>query len=280
MLKRKTYSLKGKTDKSILVDVCFSPSHIPKPIVIFCHGFKGYKDWGAWNLVAESFAEKDFFFIKFNFSHNGGTPEQPIDFPDLKAFSEDNLSIQLDDLETVIDWILTTKEFVNEANVSKVHLIGHSRGGGIVLIKANENKHISKVITWAGVSDYAARLPKGEPLEEWKNKGVRYITNSRTQQEMPVKYQFYEDFIAQADRFNLKKVIRHLQHSILIVHARDDQTLNFDEAKHLHKWARRSQLTPIDSGGHTFGSKQPWDKPDLPTELQEVVDKTITFLKK
>ena len=60
------------------------------PTVLFCHGYKGFKDWGAWDLVAKAFAEAGFFFVKFNFSHNGGTVEQPIDFQDLKAFSDNN----------------------------------------------------------------------------------------------------------------------------------------------------------------------------------------------
>jgi hypothetical protein len=31
-----------------------------RPLVIFVHGYKGYKDWGAWDLMAEKFAESDF----------------------------------------------------------------------------------------------------------------------------------------------------------------------------------------------------------------------------
>ena len=26
----------------------------------FAHGYKGYKDWGAWNLMAEKFAKNGF----------------------------------------------------------------------------------------------------------------------------------------------------------------------------------------------------------------------------
>src|SRR5699024_10598274 len=147
-------------------------THYPKPIVIFCHGYKGFKDWGAWNLMAKTFAKNGFFFIKFNFSHNGGTPEEPIDFPDLASFAEDNFSKQLKDLGSVIDWITTTKEFVKEADVANLNLIGHSRGGAIVLIKAAENKHVSRVATWAGVSDLARAFPKGEKLKKWQKEGV------------------------------------------------------------------------------------------------------------
>ena len=93
-----------------------------KPIVIFCHGYKGFKDWGAWNLMAEAFAEAGFFFIKFNFSHNGGTVEQPIDFPDLEAFGNNNYTKELDDLESVIDWVCNSSEFKNEANTNSINL--------------------------------------------------------------------------------------------------------------------------------------------------------------
>ena len=65
--------------KPIVADCFFVDDKKPKPILIFCHGYKGFKDWGAWNLMAEAFAETGFFFIKFNFSHNGGTVENPID---------------------------------------------------------------------------------------------------------------------------------------------------------------------------------------------------------
>ncbi len=84
--------------KPIVADVTYPQNSSHLPVVIFCHGYKGFKDWGAWGLVANAFAKEGFAFLKFNFSHNGGTFEQPIDFPDLEAFSEDNFTKQLDDL--------------------------------------------------------------------------------------------------------------------------------------------------------------------------------------
>ena len=32
--------------------------------IIYVHGFKGFKDWGASNLVADSFANQGFFIFK------------------------------------------------------------------------------------------------------------------------------------------------------------------------------------------------------------------------
>ena len=67
MIFEKNLILYRKNKKPIAYDVCFTPSKDPKPIVIFCHGYKGFKDWGAWGLVAETFAREGFFFLKFNY---------------------------------------------------------------------------------------------------------------------------------------------------------------------------------------------------------------------
>ena len=77
-------------NKPIVWDWFCKTTCTPKPLVIFSHGYKGFKDWGCWNLVAEAFKNSGFAFVKFNFSHNGGTIKQPLDFPDLDAFDENN----------------------------------------------------------------------------------------------------------------------------------------------------------------------------------------------
>ena len=109
--------------KPILWDAYFNNNSKQKPLVIFCHGYKGFKDWGAWNLMAERFAEAGFFFVKFNFSHNGGTLEQPIDFPDLEAFGNNNYTKELDDLDALLNWITDTQDYKNELDINSIALI-------------------------------------------------------------------------------------------------------------------------------------------------------------
>ena len=43
-------------NKPILTDVFYTKNRIKKPVVIFCHGYKGFKDCGAWNIAATEFA--------------------------------------------------------------------------------------------------------------------------------------------------------------------------------------------------------------------------------
>lgn len=278
MIREKNFLLEGKHQKPIVTDVYFQPTQQPKPIVIFCHGYKGFKDWGAWDLVAEKFAEAGFFFIKFNFSHNGGTAEDPIDFPDLDAFAQDNFSKQLDDLQSVIDWITTTKQFHANADVQNLNLIGHSRGGGIVTIKAEEEPQIKKVITWNGVSDFGSRFPKGDDLKKWKDDKFYYVTNGRTKQEMPHHIQFYEDFLANEERFTIERAVKNLKKPYLIIHAEDDPTVNITEAKQLQQWNKRSELYMLPGSDHVFETKHPWQQESLSSDLEKVTEKTIQFI--
>ncbi|WP_379964943.1 alpha/beta hydrolase family protein [Epilithonimonas sp. UC225_85] len=147
---------------------------------------KGYKDWGAWELMGEKFANAGFYFVKFNFSHNGTTVEDPNNFEDLEAFGQNNYSKELDGLEVVIDHFKSQKE----VDPDNIILLGHSRGGGISIIKASENKNIKKLITLASVSTLD-RFPKDKSFENWKKDGVYFVENARTKQKMPHYFQFY-----------------------------------------------------------------------------------------
>lgn len=275
----KNIAVKSTThQKPIVTDVFYKVNNQPKPIVIFCHGYKGYKDWGAWNLAAEYFAENDFFFVKFNFSHNGGTIENPIDFPDLEAFGQNNFIIELDDLEDVINWVTHNNSFSNEIDKNNITLIGHSRGGGIVTIKAAENKKVKHLITWSGVSDFGSRFPKSKELENWKEKGVAYILNGRTHQQMPHYYQFYEVFKQNEERLTIKNATKKLVIPHLIIHGTNDKVVLPIEAEHLHDWSSNSQLHFIKNMDHPLGCSQPWENESMPKHLATAVKLSSEFI--
>jgi len=278
MEKRINIEIQGKHNKPILIDVFCKANKCKKPILIFCHGYKGYKDWGAWNIMAEHFAEHEISFIKFNFSFNGGTAEQPIDFPDLEAFGNNNYTKELDDLNTIINWVVN--EFKNhpEFDTSNIHLLGHSRGGGIVTIKAEEDSRIKKAISLAGVSDYRERFPVGEALKKWENDGVIYVINGRTKQNMPHYFQFYEDFIANEERLTIKRAAQNLKIPHLIIHGDNDTSVSPLEAKDLNKWNPNSFLSVVKDADHVFNTRHPWGKTSLTPQLKEVVEIVSTFI--
>jgi pimeloyl-ACP methyl ester carboxylesterase len=276
---KKNQVLDRKTEKPIVYDTFFNEDQTKKPIVIFCHGYKGFKDWGSWDLVAKAFMASDLFFVKFNFSHNGGTIEDPIDFPDLEAFAENNYTKELNDLESMLDVLVSENfEFKNEINPHDITVIGHSRGGGIAILKASEDERITKLITWASVSDFGKRGTMTSDLEQWKKDGVKYVLNGRTKQQMPHNYQFYKDYKANEARLSIPSAAKKIEIPYLIVHATDDPSVSFDEAEDLHRFNDKSELLPVQNSNHVFGSSHPWKEEVLPKALKDVVKKSVQFI--
>ena len=281
MTHKKNIVIQGKHNKQILIDVCYTEKNTPRPIIIFCHGYKGFKDWGAWNIMAEQFAEAGFCFVKFNFSYNGSTIEQPIDFPDLEAFGNNNYSKELDDLNSVINWVCENSEISKVANTDNISLLGHSRGGGIVTTKANEDIRIKNVVSLAGISSFKARFHEGtEEFINWEKTGIKYVENGRTKQQMPHYFQFYKDFIKNKERLNIERAARNLKIPHLIIHGNQDTSIYISEAESIHQWNPNSELKIIEGANHVFQTYHPWGKKSVSIELQEAINYVIDFVKR
>lgn len=271
--KKQNIIISNPETKEFLADAYYPETDKKLPLIIFVHGYKGYKDWGAWNMMAEKFAEAGFFFVKFNFSHNGTTIEDVHNFADLEAFGNNNYSKELSDLGAVIDYC-TQHENVDD---QKVILMGHSRGGGISIIKTFEDERINGLITLASV-DTLDRFPKNDAFERWEKAGVFYVLNGRTKQEMPHYYQFYEDFKKNEMRFDVERATEMAKAQMLIVHGTQDESVSIKSAEHLHILNPNSELFLIEDANHTFGAKEPWEENELPKDLNEVVEKSIEFI--
>lgn len=271
--------LKRTNKRTILFDCYFNPNQRALPLVIFCHGYKGFKDWGPWKLVAEALANENIFFVKFNFSHNGSSLSQPNEFSDLEAFSNNTYSKELEDLNDVINHF-KNGACKNNLDLKNICLIGHSRGGGIVLLNASQRKDISKIITWASVSDYKKRFNEGsETFNKWRTLGVKYIENKRTGQLLPHKFNFYEDFIKNEKYLDIQNAIKSLNQPVLLIHGDNDDAVNMEESQLLNKLNFSSQLKIIEDANHVFNAKHPWDNSNLPDALNIVVKYTTEFIK-
>ena len=59
--KEQNIIIQNPETKDFLADAFYPEIEAKLPLIIFVHGYKGYKDWCAWNLMAEKFAEAGFF---------------------------------------------------------------------------------------------------------------------------------------------------------------------------------------------------------------------------
>ncbi len=278
---KKDVQLTGASGRPFLLDIYYEKTGAPKPIVLFAHGFKGFKDWGHWHLLARAFAQAGFVFIKFNFSHNGTTLERPAEFDSLEAFGRNNYSKELADLEAVMLWLHSGQDDfpAREAKLEDIYLIGHSRGGAIALIKAAQDERIRALATWASVSrlDYAWQDPK--LMKEWEKKGVYHVINGRTGQRMPVYFQMYRDFKAREEQLDVQAAARQLGRPMLVVHGTDDPAVPEAAAQQLKEWHPKARLHLIEGANHVFGGSHPYPSGELPGHARELAEVTINFFR-
>ena len=267
----------GSKDRPMLADVYFKSDQKKKPIIIFVHGFKGFKDWGHFNMIGKSLANAGFIFYKFNFSYNGSGLKAPSDFTDLEAFGQNNFSIELDDLGKMIDFSLNNSIVPKiESDLQKVYLIGHSRGGGIAILKTAEDSRITKLVTWASVAEFGRYWSK-EVMQRWKDNGVMSIRNGRTNQDMPLYFQLYENYFENLERLNIPRNAASINNPWLIVHGTNDEAVPIEAAKELHSLNDDSKLRIVVNGNHTFGGRHPWNLQTLSEDMDQVLKDTIHF---
>jgi pimeloyl-ACP methyl ester carboxylesterase len=265
------FSLSGAAGKPIYGDCTYDDKTTNADTIIFIHGFKGFKDWGAHHLTAAFFASNGYRYIKFNLSHSGVKPENPNDVTDMKTFASNTISKELSDVGKVIDYVLANWPS------SAITLIGHSRGGGLAIIQAAKDSRISKLITWSAISDFSS-LWKKEQEPEWAKTGQIFVENARTKEKMPLNSTLLEDFNKNKDRFNIINAAKHVRIPWLILHGDDDVNVNFSVAQKLAQQQLKARIQKIEGANHVYGASHPYTADQLPRHLQEVVEKTLKWM--
>lgn len=262
---KQEFQLNSNTGKPFLFDISYIKNTKKKPLIIFVHGFKGFKDWGFFNLMSNWFTEQGFVFLKMNFSFNGTTPDSPLDFVDLNAFGKNNFSKELLDIDSLLNHLLSNPTSIDftELNLDNITLLGHSKGGATTLIKAFEDNRITKAATLASVLDIKTRYAE-QNIDVWKKEGVLYIYNNRTKQNMPIYYQLAEDILINETRFNPSIILSQIQKPIFLIHPIQDETVPIQELQ-IAKKANNPFLEIAEiNGNHTFDGTHPYTPSSLP----------------
>ncbi|MVN78369.1 alpha/beta fold hydrolase [Hymenobacter sp. HMF4947] len=260
-------------------DATYLPSAQPLPVVVFVHGFKGFKDWGHFGLLARFFAERGFVFVKLNLSHNGVVVGGTGDLEDLEAFGQNNFSLELDDLGQLLDALHTpgaTPLPPAQLDLGRVYLVGHSRGGALVLLKAAEDPRVQAVAAWAAVANLYPRWP-AEVLAQWQREGVLYVPNTRTGQQLPMYYQIAENYFANRSRLDLPQLMPGLRQPVMLIHGDQDETVPLAAVYELQAGQPTAELLVVPGAGHMFGGAHPWTNSDLPAPARLIAERTADF---
>lgn len=267
-----SFVLTSKLGEPIRGTIRYQETDRKLPVVIVSHGFKGFKDWGFHPYLGQQLAENGYCAIHYNFSRCG-VGEDLLNFTELDKFKTNTFSVELDDLQQVID-ALDNELAEHPVDWSRIGLAGHSRGGGIAIIKAREEKRVKCLVTWSSVATYE-RYDQ-TIIDDWQKKGYLEIMNARTGQVMQMGVELMDDYLVNRERLNIETAAASLHVPFCIIHGAADETVSFSEAETLYQRAKNQttvHLEAVENAGHTFGAKHPWagTTPQLERAIQTTI---------
>lgn len=265
-------------DSSLFLPESTQNSNVKFPLIIFAHGFKGFKDWGGFPYLCTKLAGNGFAVLSFNFTHNGVNEMHPMDFTELDLFAENTHTIELNDYKTVLDFVPSLEEkFPVDSRL--IGLLGHSRGGGLSIVTASENKQsVKALVTLASVADFDRYT--AEQKKRWREKGYIEMPNTRTNQLMKMNLSLLEDIETNAERLSITKAASSLENPFLIIHGREDLAVKYTDAEKIYSSSGKSltELMIIDNTGHTFGTEHPFKGSNR--SFEEVIEAASGFFGK
>ncbi|MGQ0723415.1 MAG: alpha/beta hydrolase family protein [Candidatus Eiseniibacteriota bacterium] len=227
------------------------------PVVVILHGFKGFKDWGMFPPTARKLAERGLATVAMNASRNG-VADRLEEFTDLPSFARNTPRREVGDVHRVIEGI-RSGELGEGLDPRRIGLLGHSRGGGVVLLAAAAEPAVRSVVTWASISTFLRYTDRA--MAEWRRAGRLDVPNARTGQLMWLDRSVLEDLEARRAEYDLEAAAGRLRAPLLAVHGEQDEAVEPADSERLVRWAAspEKRLLVIPKTGHTFGAAHPWN---------------------
>lgn len=267
----KNFTLTNSESELIRLEAHYREDVKDAPIVVICHGFKGFKDWGFFPAIADTLASAGYFVITFNFSRNGiGSDLQ--NFTELDLFAKNTYTHELKDLACVFESLTSKTIGKGMTDPERIGLLGHSRGGGIALLFAGQDSRVSTLVTWSAIS--TVHRYTSDQIKEWKKNGYMDLENKRTGQIMHISTELLDDIEKNKKRLDILSAASKIEIPTLIIHGQEDESVPVEEAHSIYNNLHTSskELMIIEGGTHTFGAGHPLES--RPETLEVVFDLT------
>ena len=244
-------------------------------VLILCHGFKGYKDYGLFPQLAQRASQAGLICHRFNFSHSGMTNNTDT-FEKPELFEKDTWRKQSHDLQQVIRAV-TSEEL--DGKGLPVVVFGHSRGGVTTLLTAGHTdtgKQLAGVITAGSPSQCSGLYP--EQVDMLKRVGRLPSPSSRTGQTLYVDRNWQDQIEQDPNWHDPCKAAAKITCPLLIIHGTQDTTVPVIEAQDFHKAQPRAQVYTIQDASHTFNAPNPLPMDEEPPEAtKQLFDRVCDF---
>lgn len=265
-------------DRDIHITITDPRADRPLPAVLLLHGFKGFRNWGFFPMAAQHLADAGTIAVRMDTSLNGmrGTNDRVVDVED---FARNTISHEVEDVFTCIEALT---DLLGSAWNGTLHIVGHSRGGGLAHIVGRQllqhplhHVTLGTLVVWNSIGQWERWTPRQRDV--WMRDGHVTVENARTGQQLRMNATYVMDIEDHAERFDITAASRDLAERIRYVHAEQDVTVSLKEIEGmLRATGMEGRLERIPNTGHTFGVTHPIEL--ITPAFALVLEKTTTWL--
>ncbi|KAL5559443.1 hypothetical protein UlMin_035654 [Ulmus minor] len=225
-----------------------------KELVIICHGLQSSKERIPVVTLAAALEKEGISAFRFDFAGNGESEG---------SFRYGNYRREADDLRAVV-------EHFRGESLAIPAIVGHSKGGNVVVLYASKYKDIHAVVNISGRFDLTrgieGRLGK-DFLRRIKQDGFIDVKNKRGKFEYRVSEESLMDRLTTDTREACLSVDQNCR--VLTIHGSMDKVVPVEDAFEFNKFIPNHKLYVIDGANHYYTS-----------HLEELASIVLDFIKK
>ncbi len=171
-------------------------------------------------------------------------------------FAETSVSANVSDLTRAATTLI-------ERGFGPCGLIGHSLGGAASILAARRLKTVRSLVTIGAPSS------TGHVTHLFADQVDQVVAEGRGPVTIAGRsFELNAEFVHDLDRHDVLTEAAGLDRPYLVVHAKDDDIVGFENAERLHQAAAEpKRLAALDSGGHLFA-----DRPAADLVLNEILE--------
>jgi len=232
------------------------PAKVDQPLksLIFCHGFKGFKEQKYLEYIADYLSLRGIAVFRFDFTNGIGESEGDIYYISTGHY--------LEDLKSVFDYV-SQLDYINQKAVS---LAGASFGGMVAILLAAENPAIKSLILQAPVFKPAELHPEIN-LNQWQKQGYWTFHSNSKNLDFKVGFQFYSERV----KYDLLREAAKIKAPTLIIHGSEDESIPLKHSQELFDCLKvTKKLFVIPGGPHDIKQN---------SQLKLYADRILDWLK-
>ncbi len=223
------------------------------PLLIVCHSFMAFKEWGFFPYSAQWLAQQGFAVITFNFSLNGvdGNSNRITLFD---KFARNTFTRELEDLACVVDAVVAGELGNDVCDTARIGILGHSRGGGIAIVYAANDERIKALTTWSAISTFDRWSHHQKSL--WRQNGFLPLAKDSAVSPLKLGPDILQDVEGHRDALDIRAAAGSIDALWLILHGREDVTVKSHEAEILFEASvkHRTKLVILDHVNHLYNA--------------------------